>query len=227
MRLTSDPADDYDPSFSPNGTRIAFRSERDGGGIYLVSTLGGEAQLFVRGGFRPRFSPDGRWIAYNTTDALMKIQVGSSAPPVKVFAKTTPVPAAWSPDGKWITAGVDGQVGVVSADGKEQRVVFKHQYGSSALGWSRDGSTLYLLDGGLGDPVHLYAADVTKGGAERVIASYPPLSGFYSEIFQGSARLYPSRDGKYLLAPRFDVRSSVWLLEGVEPPRSFWQRLLK
>ena len=213
--------------FSSDGKRICYVAGRR---VWVSSTSGGRPTPVTSAdqtAITPSWSPDGRWIAYNTTDALMKIQVGSSAPPVKVFAKTTPVPAAWSPDGKWITAGVDGQVGVVSADGKEQRVVFKHQYGSSALGWSRDGSTLYLLDGGLGDPVHLYAADVTKEGAERVIASYPPVSGFYSEIFQGSARLYPSRDGKYLLAPRFDVRSSVWLLEGVEPPRSFWQRLLK
>jgi Tol biopolymer transport system component len=62
--LTTNPADDYDPSFSADGTKIAFRSERDGGGIYLVSTLGGEPQLLARGGYGPRFSPDGQWIAY-------------------------------------------------------------------------------------------------------------------------------------------------------------------
>jgi eukaryotic-like serine/threonine-protein kinase len=62
--LTRNPADDYDPTFSADGTKIAFRSERDGGGIYLVSTLGVEEQLLVRGGYGPRFSPDGNWIAY-------------------------------------------------------------------------------------------------------------------------------------------------------------------
>ena len=64
IRLTRNPAEDYDPSFSADGTKIAFRSERDGGGIYVVPTLGGEEQLLVRGGFGPRFSPDGNWIAY-------------------------------------------------------------------------------------------------------------------------------------------------------------------
>lgn len=64
MRLTRNPADDYDPSFSMDGTKIAFRSERDGGGIYLVSTLGGDPQLLAPGGYGPRFSPDGQWIAY-------------------------------------------------------------------------------------------------------------------------------------------------------------------
>ncbi len=64
IRLTRDSSDEYAPSFSPDGTQVVFRSERDGGGIYSVPTLGGEPQLLAHGGFGPRFSPDGRWIAY-------------------------------------------------------------------------------------------------------------------------------------------------------------------
>ncbi len=64
FRLTSHEADDTDPSISPDGTRVAFRSERDGGGIYVIPSMGGEAALLVPGGHAPRFSPDGRWIAY-------------------------------------------------------------------------------------------------------------------------------------------------------------------
>ena len=64
IRLTSDPANESEPSFSPDGTRIAFRSERDGGGIYVVPALGGDARKLVDRGRSPRFSPDGKWIAY-------------------------------------------------------------------------------------------------------------------------------------------------------------------
>lgn len=64
IRLTNDPADESDPAFSPDGTMIAFRSEKDGGGVYLVPALGGSAVLLAPLGRNPRFSPDGRWVAY-------------------------------------------------------------------------------------------------------------------------------------------------------------------
>ena len=68
FRLTRDLADEREPTFSADGSRIAFRSERDGGGIYVIPAYtGGEARLLVRGGAHgPRFSPDGRWLAYST-----------------------------------------------------------------------------------------------------------------------------------------------------------------
>ncbi|HEY3835486.1 MAG TPA: protein kinase [Bryobacteraceae bacterium] len=66
IQLTKDPADETDPSFSPDGTHVAFRSERDGGGIYVVQTLGGDPVLLIQGGRNPRYSPDGKWIAYWT-----------------------------------------------------------------------------------------------------------------------------------------------------------------
>ena len=71
IRLTDDPADDYEPSFSPDGSRIAFRSDRDGGGVYVVSALGGPATRIAEKGRRPRFSPDGQWIAYYVGDTVL------------------------------------------------------------------------------------------------------------------------------------------------------------
>ena len=67
VRLTRDVADEREPTFSADGSRIAFRSEREGGGIYVMPAhTGGEASLLVRGAHGPRFSPDGRWLAYST-----------------------------------------------------------------------------------------------------------------------------------------------------------------
>lgn len=64
VQLTRGGDDDHQPAFSSNGSKIAFRSERDGGGIYIIPAIGGDATLVAKSGRDPRFSPDGKWIAY-------------------------------------------------------------------------------------------------------------------------------------------------------------------
>jgi eukaryotic-like serine/threonine-protein kinase len=64
LRLTRDAGDDSQPAFSPDGTTIAYRSERDGGALYSVPTLGGQPRFLARQGRFPRYSPDGKLIAF-------------------------------------------------------------------------------------------------------------------------------------------------------------------
>ena len=66
-RLTNSPLFDGDPAFSPDGTRIAFVSGRDGGGIHVMNADGsGPVRLTndLEGGSQPAFSPDGTKIAF-------------------------------------------------------------------------------------------------------------------------------------------------------------------
>ena len=77
IRLTDDPADDREPDFSPDGSLIVFRSNRAGGGVYVMPTSGGDARLVAEKGRRPRFSPDGRRVAYWTGPHLM---IGAACP---------------------------------------------------------------------------------------------------------------------------------------------------
>ena len=78
IQLTNQPDDETDPSFSPDSTRVAYRSERNGGGIYTMQTLGGDPTLLAAGGRNPRYSPDGKWIAYWTGRSEGSFAPGSS-----------------------------------------------------------------------------------------------------------------------------------------------------
>jgi Tol biopolymer transport system component len=64
IRLTFDGAGNTTPDFSPDGSKIVFRSNREGGGIYEIPAFGGEARLLAHDGLNPRFSPDGSQVAY-------------------------------------------------------------------------------------------------------------------------------------------------------------------
>jgi Tol biopolymer transport system component len=105
IRLTDDPADDSDPAFSADGAQIAFRSEREGGGIYVVPSLGGAARELVPEGRFPSFSPDGRWLSYwmgpeaDKFGSKLFVRPLSGGPAVQVGAEiATPCGAVWSPD---------------------------------------------------------------------------------------------------------------------------------
>ena len=114
VRLTQHEADDYRPSFSPDGSRIVFLSNRDDSGIYVVPALGGSPTRIGRGGraegmSAPRFSPDGKWVSYSRRRrdsggqdfGHIEIVPASGGPPRVVEAglpiAVTPI---WSPDGQ-------------------------------------------------------------------------------------------------------------------------------
>jgi eukaryotic-like serine/threonine-protein kinase len=67
INLTKDsPAANTQPSFSPSGDLIAFRSERDAGGIFIMGATGENVRRLTDFGFNPAWSPDGRQIAVNS-----------------------------------------------------------------------------------------------------------------------------------------------------------------
>ena len=136
-----------DPSFSPDGKKLVYTSERDGYyNIYLAkmprkedinfayATLIEEERLFDDDGIErsvPQFSPDGKEIAFIEDRHLLKV-INLDSKKVRQITDGTQhygtsayaFEYQWSPDGKWfaltlITNMRDpySDVGIVSADG--------------------------------------------------------------------------------------------------------------
>jgi Tol biopolymer transport system component/predicted Ser/Thr protein kinase len=59
------PSVETTPAFSPDGETIAFRSSRDGGGIFLMGRTGESVRRLTTEGFQPAWFPDGKSIVYS------------------------------------------------------------------------------------------------------------------------------------------------------------------
>lgn len=94
------------PLLSPDGKRLAFSYMGD---IWVVSSEGGMAvRLTVHPAhdIRPRFSPDGKWIAFNSNregnyDIYLMPATGGR-PKRLTLHSADDVLGDWSPDGRWI-----------------------------------------------------------------------------------------------------------------------------
>jgi serine/threonine protein kinase len=66
INLTRDSAaNDTQPAFSPDGEQIVFRSDRDGGGIFVMGATGENVRRLIDYGHNPAWSPDGQEIAFS------------------------------------------------------------------------------------------------------------------------------------------------------------------
>jgi len=72
-RITSGPAYDAQPKFSPDGRRIVFVSDRDGSdGIWVVNTDGSQPHLFMQGTYvAPMWCPDNECVVASKSDGIM------------------------------------------------------------------------------------------------------------------------------------------------------------
>jgi Tol biopolymer transport system component len=114
--LAADPANDWSPAFSPDGTKIAFTSNRSGNDeIWLVTVADGALTQLTddgAGDWVPAFSPDGSRIAF-VSDRSGDAEVWSMAADGSDPQNLTNHPqhfdgqwsVAWSPDGEHIAYG--------------------------------------------------------------------------------------------------------------------------
>ncbi len=160
VNLTQDSTvDDTQPAFSPDGERIAFRSERDGGGIFVMGASGENVKRITDFGYNPAWSPDGTEIVCASVIADPETRLSTQSQLFSVNIATgekhpiTPptgnaVQPNWSPHGYRVGywAQIQGRLNVwtIPAGGGEAVRVTNDASVDWNPVWSPDGAYLYF-----------------------------------------------------------------------------------
>jgi Tol biopolymer transport system component len=160
-RLTSTPANDGQPTWSPDGQQIAFQRD-DGDHIYVMRSDGTGARRLtdeLAPETEPAWSPDGAWIAYSRrapgTDIreLWLVRPNGRGRHQLTRLESTAYTPAWSPDGRTIAFAarhnnIRFAISTIGVDGKGQRLVSYSSEDAFEPAWSPDGKTIAFSRGG-------------------------------------------------------------------------------
>ena len=141
--LTNHPAHDAEPDWSPDGTKIAFVSDRNGDRtqIYVMNADGKNVIRLTDGrGWKgdPDWSPDGQKIAFSVDDWEDYIAVMDADGNNREKLEDEARHPSWSPDGKQI-AFVHGEIYVIGVGGQGRKKVTDDLGGKSSPSFSPDG----------------------------------------------------------------------------------------
>ncbi len=162
--LTNHPADDRNPSWSPDGQSVAFDSLRDGNGnlpeIYVMDANGKDPRNLTNlpnaADWHPVWSPDGRKIAFNSNrdkgvlgqEVYVMDSDGKNQRNLSNHPRYDYDPS-WSPDSQKIaytTRWDDNyEIHVMDADGGNQHNLTNHPARDNFPAWSPDGQKIAFV----------------------------------------------------------------------------------
>ena len=180
IRVIASTRSDHQPDYSPDGTRVAFVSNRSGNDE--VWTAGGDGSSPVQVTTQaaiptaPRWSPDGRRIAFAQRPSgnvdIYVVDAQGGTPRRMTTDPANDASAYWSRDGKWIYFASNRtgrqEVWKMLADGSAREVQVTRNGGWRSRE-SFDGKVLYYQKF---DQVGLFRTRV-EGGAEERVAEVP------------------------------------------------------
>jgi len=200
----------WNTAVSPDGTRIAFVSDRSGiPQIFVADINGANPRALTRPGTvgSPSFTPDGRSIVFMRQDAgqfAWKVAIDGQSEPVRITNVPTNRPIV-SPDGKWLlcrmrsqaTGGTKGttlwQTTIVPVDGSAppRHFAVPRFGGPPILRWAPDGRSFLFVDwaGGVGN---LWRMDV-DGGAPRQVTFFDSGEIYAFDVARDGKRVAFSR----------------------------------
>ncbi len=219
--VTSDSkADDTQPAFSPTDDLIAFRSEREPRGIYVMESSGDNVRRISDDGFHPSWSPDGKQIVVSSfgrdqptvrasgPHSLQIIDVQTGAKRKLIDAEAS-FPA-WSPHGHrvayWFYTGTFGrrEIATVPAGGGEPVVIAKGFAVSNWNPvWSPDGKFLYFVSS-RGGSINFWRVPIDEISGSVLGEPEPVVT---PSTF--SRHLTFSRDGKRMVYVQTNNQSNI------------------
>ncbi len=212
--------DDSQGKFSPDGESIAFRSERDGGGLFTMGATGESVRRVTNFGMDPCWSPDGRQLAFateavddpygrNMVSALWTVELATGRTK-QLIATSDAVQPAWSPDGRliayWANTGGQRDIWIIAADGGDPVAVTQDRFTDWSPTWSPDGRWLYFSSD-RGGGMNLWRLPVDANGKPGKEIE-PVTTGTQS---MGWAAI--SGDGQRMVAMAYDRTNDVSLYE--------------
>ena len=204
------PATDFEPAFSPDGSKIAFRSERDGGGLFIMGATGESVVRVSTVGYRPCWSPDGTRLAAASGDyadptarparsQLLVIDVASGK--TTTLLEGDAVQPSWSPSGKRIAywaipmGGGQRDIWTVSAEGGAPVAVTQDPPIDFNPVWSPDGRYLYFSSQ-RGGSMNLWRVPIDETTGKTLGEPEPVTAGAGAEVHSVTI----GKDGRRLVA---------------------------